>query len=164
MQCKNLSKKISRRKLGKINYVQYYFNSKLGDGKDCFTALAQPLWGGSKVLTPKGADGSYCACFWPRKGQNCIYRAIILNILSFEPWWRAYWCLGYLFTDFPGRQINDPSNGRKLLYFVPPIANATTLIRNSCANLIGDFEFWRSSQLRLKEAARSFLLRMLPLR
>ena len=25
----------------------------LGDGTDCFTALAQPLWGRSKLLTPK---------------------------------------------------------------------------------------------------------------
>ena len=24
-----------------------------GDGTDCFTALAQPLWGRSKLLTPK---------------------------------------------------------------------------------------------------------------
>ena len=34
-------------------------------------------------------------------------------------------------------------------------------LRTSSCNWIGAFEFWRSSQLRLKEVARSFLLRCL---
>ena len=59
-----------------------------GDGTDCFTVLAQPLWGRSKLLTPKVRTTVTARPFdrakastahLPRKGQNCIYRHLPKN-------------------------------------------------------------------------------------